>query len=59
MTDLDLMTTGQLWFMAGASVVAWAWVAVLFTRTTRPRRYRETYTAPPRHIRVNIARGKR
>lgn len=43
MTDLDLMTTGQLWFMAGASVVAWLWVAVQFTRATGPRRTRATY----------------
>lgn len=43
MTDLDLMTDTQMWVMAGASVVAWVWVALLFTRSTGPRRTRETY----------------
>lgn len=43
MTDLDLMTEGQMWFMAGASVLAWVWVAIQFTRSTRPRRTRTTY----------------
>lgn len=56
MTDLDLMSEAQVWFMAGASATAWLWLAASVTRAYRPRRS-EWHTEAPRSMRVNIERG--
>ena len=58
MTDLDLMTDGQMWFMAGASVVLWAVVITTWWVNRRPRRTRQTWhTGVSRNVSVNVVNG--